>query len=71
MTDYEESREIDRALRATRDPAEMRRLIGRRRLVRAALELDHVVEQIRRDAPVGPIEPACKTVEEWRRLGRI
>ena len=37
MTDYDQAREIDRRLNATRDPAEMARLITRRKLVRAAL----------------------------------
>ena len=36
MSDYQEAIAIGRAINATRDPAEMRRLIGRRRLVRAA-----------------------------------
>lgn len=71
MTDYEESREIDRALNATRDPAEMRRLIGLRRLIRASLEFQHTIDQIARDVAPGPVEPACRTIEEWRRLGRI
>jgi hypothetical protein len=71
VTDYEESREIDRALRTTTDPAEMRRLITRRRLIRASLEFQHTIDQIARDVAPGPVEPACLTSEEWRRLGRI
>lgn len=71
MDSMTEAREIDRALNVARDPETMRALITRRRLLRAGLEFERVVEEIRADAPVGPIEPACKTIEEWRALGRL
>lgn len=68
---FAEAREIDRALNAATDPAEMRSLISRRRLVRAALDFDRAMELIEIDHPIQHIEPAFKTIEEWRRLGRI
>jgi hypothetical protein len=53
--DTTEARAIDRALNATRDPAEMRRLITRRRLVRAGLAFEAALEQYERRNPVGPV----------------
>lgn len=71
MTSYEEAREIDRALNVATDPAEMARLITRRRLVRAGMSFEAALEQVELDHPIGPIGPAYLTIEEWRRLGRI
>jgi hypothetical protein len=51
--DTTEAREIDRALNATRDPAEMRRLITRRRLVRAGLAFEAALQQFEERHPVG------------------
>jgi hypothetical protein len=53
--DTTEAREIDRALNATRDPAEMRRLITRRRLVRAGLAFEAALAVYERRNPVGPV----------------
>lgn len=50
--DLTEAREIDRRLNATRDPAEMRRLITRRRLVRAALAFEAAMARLERENPV-------------------
>lgn len=71
MDAMQEVRDLDYRLNAATDPAEMRALITRRRLVRARLAFEHAIEQIRADASVESIEPAFKTIEEWRSLGRI
>jgi hypothetical protein len=54
MSDYDQACEIDKALNATRDPTEMARLIGRRRLVRAAMSFAEVMRQFERDNPIPP-----------------
>lgn len=53
-SDYDRAREIDRRLNATRDPAEMARLISRRRLVRAAMSFDVAMRRYERDNPIPP-----------------
>jgi hypothetical protein len=55
MSDHDQARAIDRRLNATRDPAEMRALITRRRLVRAGLEFEAALRQYEERNPVGPI----------------
>lgn len=52
MIDLTEARAIDRAMNATRDPAEMRALITRRRLVRAGLAFEFAMERLERENPV-------------------
>lgn len=42
---YETSRGLDREINAARTPEEMRRLIARRRLVRAELDFEQVIRQ--------------------------
>jgi hypothetical protein len=51
---YAEDLAIARALNATRDPAEMRALIARRKLVRAGLEFEQAVRQYEASNPVRP-----------------
>ncbi len=53
-----EARELDRQLNAARDPAEMRRLITRRRLVRAGMDFDAAVKRLELELPVSPIREA-------------
>lgn len=71
MTAYEEYIGIGRRLNAATDPAEKKALVTRRKLVRAGLEFEFVIDQIARDSSPLRVEPACKTIEEWRALGRI
>jgi hypothetical protein len=49
---YEESRDLDRRLNAATDPAEMRRLITRRKLNRAGLEFETALRQYERANPL-------------------
>lgn len=51
-TDLDEARDLDRALNATTDPGEMRTLISRRRLVRAALDFDQAMRDFEAENPV-------------------
>jgi hypothetical protein len=51
----EEARDLDRRLNAATDPAEMRALIARRRLVRRGMEFDAAMAEFERSNPVGPI----------------
>ncbi len=53
--DTSEARDVDRRLNAATDPAEMRALIARRRLVRAGMTFEHAMEQYERRNPVAPI----------------
>ena len=53
--DTTEARDLDRRLNAVTDPAEMRRLITRRRLVRAALEFEAAMQRLEERNPVGPV----------------
>jgi hypothetical protein len=55
MDSRSEARDLDRRLNAATDPAEMKALISRRRLVRAACEFEHAMEQYERRHPVGPV----------------
>jgi hypothetical protein len=52
---YAESRDLDRRLNAATDPAEMRALITRRKLVRAGLSFERAIRQYERRHPVGPV----------------
>jgi hypothetical protein len=56
MTDVDQARDLDRRLNAATDPAEMRTLILRRRLVRAGMSFSAALQQFERDNPVGPLE---------------
>jgi hypothetical protein len=55
MSDYAEDLAISRALNRTRDPREMKSLITRRKLVRAALEFEAAMKQHEERNPVGPL----------------
>jgi hypothetical protein len=46
------ARAIDKALNAARDPAEMRRLITRRRLIRAGMTFEQSLAQYERSNPL-------------------
>jgi hypothetical protein len=50
--DTTEARDLDRKLNAATDPAEMRALITRRRLVRAGMAFDHAMQQFERSSPI-------------------
>jgi hypothetical protein len=49
------ARDLDRALNAARDPREMRRLIGCRRLVRAAMSFGQAMAAYEAENPVPPL----------------
>jgi hypothetical protein len=51
----DESRALDRRLNAATDPAEMRALITRRRLVRAGLAFEQAMQHHEARHPVGPV----------------
>jgi hypothetical protein len=55
MDAIHEVRDLDRRLNAATDPAEMRALISRRRLVRAGLDFDFALRQSEGRNPVGPL----------------
>lgn len=52
MSGTDESRDLDRRLNAATDPAEMRALITRRKLVRAGLEFEQAMRRYERKNPV-------------------
>jgi len=66
MIDTTEAREIDRALNAATDPGEMRRLITRRRLVRAGLDFEHAMQEFERDNPVRPVPETFRPIRPAR-----
>lgn len=59
-------RDLDDRLNAAADPAEMRRLITERRMLRTELSLAHAVEQHRREHPA----PAPERFRLFGTLGR-
>jgi hypothetical protein len=62
MSDYEQDLAISKALNATRDPVEMRRLLTRRKLVRAGLEFEAAIAAYERANPVRPVADSFPTV---------
>ena len=58
MSDYDQAREIDRRLNAARTFEEMRDAVHARRLVRAAMDFDHAMQQFEERNPVGPLRPS-------------
>ncbi len=55
MDAMQEIRDLDRRLNAATDPAEMKALITRRRLLRAGMDFAHAVDEL---AGPGPIRTA-------------
>lgn len=66
MDTMREARDLDRRLNAATDPAEMRDLIRQRRLVRAALQFEHAMEEFERANPVGPIGETLRLIRPVR-----
>jgi hypothetical protein len=60
--DTTEARDLDRKLNAATDPAEMARLIGRRRLVRAGMSFERALEEYERRNPVPPLRDSFPLV---------
>jgi hypothetical protein len=61
MDSMAEDLAISRALDATRDPAEMRALITRRKLVRAGAEFELAIARYERSSPI----PAAALVDRY------